>query len=80
MDSFDPTRWNHWLLIGCFVGLSGWGLYLWWQWGKAAKAKRKQTRLARRLAIALHGIDDSEAEIRLSPQQGSAYQKSSGRR
>jgi len=63
MDSvgFDPTRWNHWLLIGCFMSVSMWGLYLSWQWRTEARLKRKQVRLARRLAIALHGARDASA-------------------
>ncbi|NJM98672.1 MAG: hypothetical protein HC800_17285 [Phormidesmis sp. RL_2_1] len=61
MDSagFDPTRWHHWLLIGCFVGVSIWGLYLSWQWRTKARLQRRQTKLARRLAIALHDTRDS---------------------
>ena len=63
MDSagFDPTRWNHWLLIGCFVSLSTWGLYLSWQWRAEARLQRKKAKLARRLAIALHGVRPSSA-------------------
>lgn len=63
--SFDPARWDHWLLIGCFVGLSIWGLHLSWQWRRAARLKRQQARLARRLAMELHGSHRSS----LTPQR-----------
>lgn len=63
MDSagFDPTYWHHWLLIGCFIGVSIWGLSLSWQWRAKAQLKRKRAKLARRLAIALHDTRDSSA-------------------
>ncbi|MEL6139121.1 MAG: hypothetical protein AAFQ61_13225 [Cyanobacteria bacterium J06626_23] len=31
-DAFDPTRWDHWLLILCFLSISAVGLWLSWQW------------------------------------------------
>ncbi len=68
---FDPNRWSHWLLISCFIGTSIWGLQLSWQWGKEARSKararRERTRLARRLAVELHGVGRSSLEARRSP-------------
>lgn len=68
---FDPNLWNHWLLISCFIGISIWGLQLSWQWGKEARSKararRERTRLARRLAVELHGVGRSPLGIRRSP-------------
>ncbi|MEO1068137.1 MAG: hypothetical protein AAFW95_03335 [Cyanobacteria bacterium J06638_6] len=31
-SSFDWTRWDHWLLILCFVTVAGWGLWLARRW------------------------------------------------
>lgn len=53
---FDPTYASHWLLIGCFMGISIWGLLLSWQWQRQTKLKRERAKLARRLAMELHGI------------------------
>ena len=52
--SFDPTRWDHWLLLSCFIGVSAWGLRLSWQWHRAVGLKRQQVKVARRLAMELH--------------------------
>ncbi|MGC1306571.1 MAG: hypothetical protein WA885_05025 [Phormidesmis sp.] len=65
---FDPARWNHWFLLCCFAGVSFWGLYLSWRWGAETRLKRRQSRLARRLAMELHGVKSSLAR---SPQQRS---------
>ena len=60
MDSagFDSARWDHWLLIVCFVAIAATGLWSSWQWRQRAcqaKAKsRAKARLARRLAIEVH--------------------------
>jgi hypothetical protein len=83
---FDATLWSHWLLIGCFVGLSGWSLYMSWQWDSAAKARQKQARLARRLAMELHGshlygnlgqelYGSDYLHSELPPKHSAAYQK-----
>ncbi len=77
---FDATCWNHWLLIGCFVGISSWGLYLWRQWSSAAQTKRKQARLARRLSLETQGIEQLQREKSFLPKRISAYQKSFVRR
>ncbi len=79
MDSagFDPTRWNHWLLIGCFISVSIWGLYLSWQWSAEARLKRKRAKLARRLAIALHSVRPSSAPS--SAADGRSRSPSTGR-
>lgn len=53
---FNPTHGSHWLLIGCFIGVSIWGLSLSWQWQRQAKLKRERARLARRLAMELNGV------------------------
>ncbi|MEB3355103.1 MAG: hypothetical protein VKK04_00035 [Synechococcales bacterium] len=26
-SSFDPQRWDHWLLVAIYIGLSGWILW-----------------------------------------------------
>ncbi len=62
--SFDPTRWTHWLLIGCFIGVSIWGLSLSWQWQRQAGLKRERAQLARRLAMELHGVSYLSEERR----------------
>ena len=54
---FDPTRLAHWLLISCFVGVSIWGLLLSWGWRQEAQMKRRRSKLARRLAMELHGVN-----------------------
>ncbi|MGB3300775.1 MAG: hypothetical protein WBA76_21125 [Phormidesmis sp.] len=57
--SFDPTHWSHWLLVGCFFCVSIAGLRLLWQWRNEAKnkaiARQKRAKLARFLAMELHG-------------------------
>jgi hypothetical protein len=67
---FDPAHWSHWLLIGCFLGLSSWGLYLSWQWRNAAMTQRQQAKLARRLAreinISLNNANRSRLEESVS--------------
>ncbi len=45
---FDAARWDHWLLVFCFLGVAGSGLRLSWQWRRAAIQRR---RLARSLAV-----------------------------
>lgn len=80
---FDPNRWNHWLLIGCFVGMSIWGLQLSWQWGKEvrskARARRERTKLARRLAAELHGVGCSPLGTRRSPLTSIYEEHTAGR-
>lgn len=83
MDSagFDPNSWYHWLLLGCFIGVSIWGLSLSWQWRTEAKVKRERAKVARRLAMELHGVDrlPSQEQRRRSlshkksPDQSAAY-------
>ncbi|MEM6453134.1 MAG: hypothetical protein AAF703_22805 [Cyanobacteria bacterium P01_D01_bin.105] len=63
-SAFDVTRWDHWLLIVCFMIIAACGLWISWQWQhhpdkskrssnkKEAKAAEK---LAHRLMIELHG-------------------------
>lgn len=53
---FNPSHWSHWLLIGCFLGLSIWGLSLSWRW---RQLKRERAKLVRRLAIERHGVNRS---------------------
>lgn len=65
MDSagFDATRWEHWLVIGCFVVMAAGGLWSSWQFKQAAKKRARQqqvrSRLARRLAMELRLPDES---------------------
>jgi hypothetical protein len=79
MDSagFDPTCWNHWLLIGCFLGLSTLGLYFSWQWRNAAAMQRRQAKLARRLALELNNMNRLRMRKPLAIRQG-AVRTSSG--
>ncbi len=80
---FDPNRWNHWLLISCFVGMSILGLQLPWQWGKESrsklKARRERARLARRLSVELHGVGRSSLENRRSPLTSIYEKQAAGR-
>ncbi len=83
MDSagFDPTRWHHWLLLGCFIGVSIWGVSLSWQWRRAARVRRERAKVARRLAMELHGVGQAYSKERRwrslshrkSPNQNTAY-------
>ena len=45
---FSAVRWDHWLLIVCFLAVASYGMYLSWQWKRDAKIKR-----ARRMRIRL---------------------------
>ena len=75
---FDSTRWDHGLLIGCFVGLSILGLSLSWRSHAAAKAKRKQAKLARRLAVELSPPDGQcylSLKLRLNPLKATTLNK-----
>lgn len=57
MDSagFDATRWEHWLVISCFIVMAAGGLWSSGQFSQAAKKRARQqqvrSRLARRLAM-----------------------------
>lgn len=31
-SGFDPSRWDHWLVIGCYLVVAIAGLWLSWQW------------------------------------------------
>lgn len=67
---FNTAYWSHWLLIGCFVSVSAWGLLLSWQWRQEARMKDRQAKLARRLAVELHGVDYS-SKVGFSPLERS---------
>jgi len=60
MDSagFDSARWDHWLLVVCFVAIATYGLWSTWQWSRATRQANQKSRvkakLARRLAIEIH--------------------------
>lgn len=72
MDSsgFDATRWEHWLLISCFVVMAAGGLWSSWQFKQAAKKRARQqrvrSRLARRLAMEL-GLPDMPSTGSVDP-------------
>ncbi|NEP16795.1 MAG: hypothetical protein F6J97_07800 [Leptolyngbya sp. SIO4C1] len=38
-ESFNPARWDHWLLIACFLALASWGLWLSRKWRKESKRR-----------------------------------------
>lgn len=63
---FDATRWEHWLLISCFVMMAAGGLWSSWQFNQVAKKRARQqqvrSRLARRLAMEL-GLPDESSSI-----------------
>lgn len=56
MDSagFDSARWDHWLLIACFVAIAIYGLRSTWQLNRALRQQRAKAKLARRLAMEIH--------------------------
>lgn len=58
MDSagFESARWDHWLLVACFLAIATSGLWLCWQWSQADRRQRKKKRMARRLAIEVHPL------------------------
>lgn len=62
MDSagFDSARFTDCLLIGSFVCLSVWGLWLSRRWKAEARLRRKRTQLAGRLWMELHGRHPSD--------------------
>lgn len=57
MDSvgFDSACLTDWLLVGCFVCISVWGLWLSRRWKAEIRSRRMRSRLAGRLWIELHG-------------------------
>lgn len=77
---FDPANGSHWLLIGCFLTVSTWGLVLSWRWGakarairqrnrqwnKRMRAERKQIEESRRLAMDLQRSQRSLSVLQLS--------------
>lgn len=50
--NFDPTRWDHWLLVSCFVGMALWSVWLSWRWEKQSQKMRRRARMARLVAMA----------------------------
>lgn len=55
---FDSDRWDHWLLIVCFVAIATYGIWSTWQWNQSIRQDNEKSRakakLARRLAIEIH--------------------------
>ena len=48
---FSAVRWDHWLLVVCFLAVASYGIYLSWQWKRDAKVRRAKRMLARRLQM-----------------------------
>ncbi|MEL6604935.1 MAG: hypothetical protein AAFP20_17110 [Cyanobacteria bacterium J06614_10] len=67
MDSagFDSTRFTDWLLVGSFVCLSVWGLWLSRRWKVEARLRRTRAELAGRLWMELHGKHTSDISGKL---------------
>ncbi|MEL6814829.1 MAG: hypothetical protein AAFP03_08440, partial [Cyanobacteria bacterium J06598_3] len=65
MDSagFDVTRWDHWLVISCFVVMAAGGLWACWQFRQAANKRTQRqvrSRLARRLSMEVGLVEQSD--------------------
>ncbi len=63
---FESARWDHWLLVACFLAIATSGLWLSWQWTQAERQQRKKSRLARRLAMEVHPLESRSHSGRYS--------------
>lgn len=50
--NFDPTRWDHWLLVSCFVGMAIWSIWLSWRWERRGQKMRRRARMSRLVTMA----------------------------
>ena len=83
--SFDPANWSHWLLVGCFVGVSACGLMLSWRWGRTKRLRRKwdrrlrverrRTELARRLSMNVDRVASPLPEVLKVPSDRDALRR-----
>ncbi len=62
---FAIARWDHWLLVVCFVAIATTGLWVTWQWHQESRKiqahNRAKAKLARRLALEIHPSYQSDA-------------------
>lgn len=48
---FEASRWDHWLLIVCFISVASYGLWISWQWREDQRKKQLHQRMAYRLRV-----------------------------
>ncbi|NJM96436.1 MAG: hypothetical protein HC800_03800 [Phormidesmis sp. RL_2_1] len=46
-SNFSPSRWDHWLLVGCFLLLGPWSVWLSCQWKRQSRLLLQREKLLR---------------------------------
>ncbi|PZO56343.1 MAG: hypothetical protein DCF15_08960 [Phormidesmis priestleyi] len=62
--NFEPTRWDHWLLVSCFVAMAIWSVWLSWRWESQTQKMRQRARMARLVAMEYYRRDRRDGSSR----------------